>query len=180
MLYSYLRLDVLVREFIDERRAALQAEVTNAERDIERIHKQLERIEQERLAHCRQNARGVVTEAEFDQLMNETEKLRRNLTQELRRLETLRDGNTQVEEWQEYMADLFAQVREELDTIDCDRKTLYGLPKNEHIRILKRRREIIRALVDRVVVHANGRVEIIGALDGSEAAQFELRYSEVG
>jgi DNA invertase Pin-like site-specific DNA recombinase len=170
----------LIREFIDERRAALQAEVTNAESDIERIRKQLERIEQERLAYCRQNARGVVTEAEFGQLMNETEKLRRNLTQELGRLETLRDGNTQVEEWQEYMADLFAQVREELDTIDCDRKTLYGLPRNEHIRILKRRREIIRALVDRVVVHASGRVEIIGALDGSEAAQFELRYSEAG
>ncbi len=167
----------LIREFIDERRAALQAEATNTESDIERIHKQLERIEQERLAYCRQNARGVLTEAEFDELMNETEKFQRNLAQELKRLETLRDGNTQVEEWQEYMVNLFAQVREELETIDCDRKTLYGLPKDEHIRILKRRREIIRALVDRVIVYADGRVEIIGALDGSEAAQFELRYS---
>jgi hypothetical protein len=40
--------------------------------------------------------------------------------------------------------------------------------------VLKIRREIIRALVDKVVVYASGEVKIYGLLDGSEAAQFDL------
>ena len=37
----------LVREYLDERRAALQAEADNAESEIERIRRRLEQVEQE-------------------------------------------------------------------------------------------------------------------------------------
>jgi site-specific DNA recombinase len=172
-----LKRPALIRGFIEEKRAALQAEADNAESEIERIRSRLRRIKQERLAYCRQNARGALSDEEFDQLMAETEERRDSLELELQHLETLRDETVQVEAWQDYMNELFAYLREDLDTIDCHRKTLYGLSEEEQVRILKRRREIVRALVDRVTVYADGRVEITGALDGSEAAQFELRCS---
>ena len=109
--------------------------------------------------------------------MAETEERQTSLNLELEHLTTLRDETVQLEAWQDYMNQLFTQVREELDWVDCDRKKLYSLPKDERTGILKRRREIVRALVEKVTVYADGRVEITGALDGSEAAQFELRYS---
>ena len=40
--------------------------------------------------------------------------------------------------------------------------------------VLKELQRIIRALCDKVRIWADGRVELIGVLDGSEAGEFEL------
>ena len=49
------------------------------------------------------------------------------------------------------------------------------LPEEERNAILEQRKEIIQILCDEVIVWADKRVKLIGVLDGTEAAQFELK-----
>ena len=74
----------------------------------------------------------------------------------------------------DYVNELLTTLQAKLPMIDIPANELKALPDEERITILKMRQEIVRALVDKVVVYANGTVEICGLLDGGEAAQFEL------
>jgi len=69
---------------------------------------------------------------------------------------------------------LLTSLQAKLPEIDIPPDELKALPDERQTEILKMRREIIKALVDKVKVCANGQVEIVRLLDGSEAAQFEL------
>ena len=133
----------LIRKHIDDRRAALQSEADHSESEIERLNKRLGQIVEERLAYSRQNARGVLSDEEYDQLRAEADERYEGLTLEVERLRTLRDETAQVEAWQDYMDQLFEQVQGELDWLDCDHSTLYSLSQDERDVIMKRRRTIV-------------------------------------
>ena len=66
-----------------------------------------------------------------------------------------------------------------LPEIDVPPNELKRLSEKERKEILKRRQQIIRALVDTVWVYADKRVRIEGLLDGSEAAQFEYETLQI-
>ena len=65
-------------------------------------------------------------------------------------------------------------LQAKLPEIDQTPDELKALSEEKRDEILEMRRDIIRALVDKVEVFASGKVKIYGLLDGSEAAQFEL------
>ena len=74
----------------------------------------------------------------------------------------------------DYVKQLMANIEKVLPVADIPFNELKERPEEKRNEILSMRRDIIRALVEKVEVWANGQVEVHGLLDGSEAAQFEL------
>jgi len=65
-------------------------------------------------------------------------------------------------------------MEDSLPEVDIPADELKALPEERQAEILKIRQGVVRALVDKIEVFADGYVKIHGLLDGSEAAQFEL------
>ncbi len=163
----------LIREQVLNRQAELQAQGDNVDSEIEHARRKLVEVDNERAFYQRQTARGKMTEAEFDQRMEETEDTRTYWQSELWRLQELRDDTEKVQVGLDYATELLTKLQTTLPEIDIPPKELKKLPEDKRNEILRRRQEIIRALVDCVIVYADKRVKIVGLLDGSEAAQFE-------
>lgn len=164
----------LIRERILTRQAELQAQGENVDGDIAHARGKLAEIEQERATYQRQNARGKLTDKEFDARMDETNEQKDHWQNELDRLSELRDNTSKVNAGLAYVTDLMTGLQERLPQIDQEPEVLKAMALDEQNDILGQRQEIIRALCDRILIHANGHVEIEGLLDGSEAAQFDL------
>ena len=164
----------LIREQVQSRQAELQAEGDSVDGDITHARRRLTEIDQERANYQRQQARGKITEAEFDARMEETEEARQYWQSEGERLRELRDNAAKVQAGLDYATELLTTLQEVLPGIDQTPKELKALPKDEREEVLRARQTIIRGLCDKVRVYADGRVEIEGVLDGSEAAQFDL------
>jgi len=164
----------LIREGVLARQTELQAQGDSVEGDIAHAHRRLAEIDQERAFYQRQAARGKITEAEFDARMEETEEAHQYWRAELARLQELRDNQDKIQAGLDYATEPLTTLQAKLAEIDQTPEELRDLPEEKRNEILKIRRNIIRSLVDKVVVYADGQVEIHGLLDGSEAAQFEL------
>jgi DNA invertase Pin-like site-specific DNA recombinase len=164
----------LIRAQVLARQAELQQQGESADSEIAHAQRRLEEIDQERAFYQRQAARGKVTEAEFDARMDETEEAREYWHDELERMLELRDDATKVRASLDYAAELLTALQERLSGIHQTREEFRTLPEDKQRDIMKARQEIIRALCDRVLIYADGRVRIEGVIDGSEAAQFEL------
>jgi chromosome segregation ATPase len=167
----------LVRKQVRARQAELQAQGDSVHGEMAHARNKLAEVDQQRAFYQRQAARGKVTEQEFDARMAETEEARRYWESELARLQELRDDAERVRAGLDYATELLAGLQDRLEEIDIPPKELKALPKERQRAILKERQVIVRALCDRVLVYANRRIVIEGLLDGSEAAQFELRGS---
>jgi len=162
----------VIREQVDAKVRALQLEGNALGGEIARARKRVERIEAERAFYQRQGARGKLTEVEFDGRMDETARQMEFWCGELERLEVLRSDAEKVNASLAYCEELFATMRKSLERLDLPVGRLQQLAEEERNGILRERRTIIRSLVDRVDVYADGRVIIMGVLDGSEAGQF--------
>lgn len=164
----------LIQERILTRQAELQAEGENVEGSIAHARAKLAEIEQERATYQRQNARGKMTDDEFDARIAETDEQKDHWQGELSRLVELRDNTNRVSVGLDYIANLMMGLQERLPKIDQGPEVLKAMALDKQQAILSQRQEIIRALCEKVLIWANGHVEIVGLLDGSEAAQFEL------
>jgi len=164
----------LIREQIENRQAELQRQGDDVNGDIAHTRQRLVEISQERANYQKQNARGKMTDDEFDAHMDETEEAQRYWNSELSRLHDLRDNADKVKAGLDYATELLTGLQEELPTLDIPRKELLALPKEHQETVLRKRQRIVRALCDKVTIYADGRIVIDGLLDGSEAAQFEL------
>jgi site-specific DNA recombinase len=164
----------LVRRQIEARINDLHENAERIDDEISSVHKRLGDIERERAFYQKQAARGKITEIEFDQRMDETVETIQFWNDELVRLKTIRDDASTVKASLDYADALFNKINERLEYLDQSREVLAKMTEEERNSILKERREIIRALVDKVYVNAERQVEVQGVLDGSEAAQFEL------
>ena len=164
----------LIRHQIDQRQAELRAQGDCADGEIERARKKLTDVDSERAFYQRQAARGKITEQEFDGRMDETEQQRQHWQEELVRLKELRDNTVRVNAGLDYSEHLLTAMRTNLESIDRKPEELTALPQDRQDAILKERQRIMQALVERVNVYADGRVEVLGVLDGTEAGQFEL------
>jgi chromosome segregation ATPase len=167
----------LIQEQVQARQAELQAQGDSVDGDIAHARRRLAEIDQERANYQRQQARGKMTEAEFDARMDETEDSHQYWESELTRLEELRDNTARVQAGLDYATRLLTALQDTLSEIDLPPEELRALPEGRRNEILKRRREFVRALCDKAAVYADGRVVIEGVLDGSEAAQFDLADS---
>jgi hypothetical protein len=164
----------VIREQVQARQAELQAQGDGLEGDIAHARRRLVEIDQERAFYQRQAGRGKMTEAEFDARTEETEEDRQYWQAELARLQELRDNTERIRAGLDYATELLTALQDKLKEIDVSPEELRALAEEKRNEILVARRKIIRALCDRVVVYADGRVKIEGVLDGSEATQFDL------
>ncbi|MEA3342456.1 MAG: recombinase family protein, partial [Chloroflexota bacterium] len=162
----------LIREQVLKRQAELQAQGDNVDGEIEHARQKLVEVDKERAFCLRQAKKGKITEAEFTTAMNETEDTHRYWQSELERLEELRDDAEKVQVGLDYATELLTKLQTVLPEIDIPPSELKKLSEDERNEILRRRQEIIRALVDCVEIYADKRVKIEGLLDGSEAARF--------
>ena len=71
-------------------------------------------------------------------------------------------------------------IEKVLPIADIPPDELKKLSKEKRNEVLKTRQDVIRVLVEKVVVWADGQVEVHGLLDGSEAAQFGLASLKSG
>jgi hypothetical protein len=145
------------------------------ESDLAHTRKKLEEVAHARAFFQRQAARGRIQEDEFDARMDETQAEREHWQAELERLKDLRDGAAAVQDGLDYATQLMAHLQERLAVIDQTPKQLRRLPEEDRNAIVEQRKEIIQILCDEVIVWADKRVKLIGVLDGTEAAQFELK-----
>jgi DNA invertase Pin-like site-specific DNA recombinase len=164
----------LIQEQVRNRQTALREQGDNLDGEIAHKRQRLVEIDQERASYQRQNARGKMTDKEFDARIQETDDAKADIQEQLAQLVQLRDDSAKVDDGLRYLVELMTNIREELPMIDIPRKELRALPKEQQEVILRKRQRIVRALCDKVTIKANGHVEIDGLLDGSEAAEFEL------
>lgn len=157
------------------RQADLQRQGEDINGDIAHARRKLADVDQERAFYQRQAGRGRMTEQEFDARMDETEDARRHWQSELDRLQELRDNTDRVQIGLEYVEELMATYQARVPDIDQTPDELEALPREEQEEVLLERQAIIRALCDKVIIWADGRVKLEGVIDGSEGAQFDLK-----
>jgi DNA invertase Pin-like site-specific DNA recombinase len=163
-----LRMQVLTHQ------EELQRQGESVDGDIAHARQRLGEVDQERTFYLRQAARDKITEAEFDAAMQETEETRKYWQAEINRLTELRDDAAKVQAGLDYVDSLLSNVQARLPGIDQTPEELAKLPEERRDAILSERQVIIRALVKEVRVWHDGRIKIIGMLDGTEGGQFEL------
>ena len=164
----------LIAAYVLDRQAELQAQGESADGEIAHARRRLEQITQERKSYQKQLAKGWMTEDEFVGHIAETDENLQYWESELARLKELRDNQDKVQAGLDYVNRLMASIEKVLPMADIPRDELKKLPEDKRNEILTIRRDIVRALVEKVEVWANGQVMVHGLLDGSEAAQFEL------
>ncbi len=164
----------VITTYILDRQTELQTQGKSVDGDIAHTRRKLVEVDSERAFYQRQAGRGKMTEQEFDIRMEETEDIRQHWQSELESLKELRDDQSKVKAGVDYVNNLMANIQTRLSAADVPPDELRKLPREKQIEILKIRQDIIRALVRKVTVWADGQVKIEGVLDGSEAAQFEL------
>jgi len=167
----------LIRAQVASHIDALRAEGESINGEISHVRLKLAEIDQERAFYQRQGARGMISEAEFDARMEETEEARQHWREELDRLVELRDNADKVQSGLDYATQFLTALQAELPDIDQPLEELLAMPEDERNAILKTRQKIIRALCDKVEIWSDGRIKLYGVLDGSEASQFELGRS---
>jgi DNA invertase Pin-like site-specific DNA recombinase len=164
----------LIKLQIVARQEELQKQGESVTGDIAHARRRLGEVDQERAFYQRQAGRGKITEQEFDARMEESEETARYWQAEIKRLTDLRDDAQKVQAGLSYVTDLLGALQERLPGIDQEPEELKALPPEQQRAILEERQEIVRALVKEVKVWADGRIKIVGALDGTEGARFEL------
>jgi hypothetical protein len=164
-----------IKEYIQSQVKELQAEVEHVDGEITRIQRRLEGINDERVFYQRKAAQGKIPEVEFDVRMDETADQIEYWQCELERLLALKNDAALVNDSLSYAKDLFVKIRGQLDYLDCSPEDLEKRSKGERNKILRNRRKIVRALVDRATINSKRKITIEGILDGSEGEQFDLR-----
>lgn len=112
--------------------------------------------------------------------MAETEDSQRHWQSEIGRLTELRDDAAKVDNALAYTAELMSRIEEGLPHIDQTPDQLKALPADQRDRVLRERRDIVRALCEKVIIWSNGQVKLVGVIDGSEGAQFDLPSLKIG
>ena len=164
----------LIIEQVQNRQQQLMAQGEDVAGDINRGKVKLVEIEQERTFYQRQAARGKISEQEFDLRMAETLEASDHWRAEIERLQELRDNTAKVKASLDYAEGLLRALEQNLSEIDHSPDELAQLPEKQLEIVLKARQKVIRALCDRIVIYAGGRIVVEGLLDGSELSQFEL------
>jgi len=150
----------------------LQEQGEDVDGDIARARLRLADIMEERATYQRAYGRKKMSENEFDARMDETLEALQYYEAELSRLIETRDEVDKIAAGVAYIRELLAAIQEKLPEIDIHPDELKKLPQEEQTKIMKARQEIVRALVDRVWIFADGLIVVEGVIQGSELQQF--------
>jgi chromosome segregation ATPase len=164
----------IIAKQVAERQAKLKAEGDNLNGEIARIRKNLEDIDTQRAFYQIQGAKGFITEKEFERRMNETKAEQEYWQDEIERLKELRDNAAKVNAGLDYAYSLLAEYRAKLDDINQTQEELDAMPFEQQQNILRQRQTIMRALCDKVYIHADGKISIEGIISPEKVSQFEL------
>lgn len=146
------------------RQQQLQNEGDSVDGEISHTRQRIDEIMAVRANYQRQQARGRITEAEFDLRMDETKADLEHWQEELVRLKELRDNKDRVQTGLLYARELMEAIQDDLPLIDQNPEELKKLTQDKQLKIMKARQEIVRALVEKVVIYPDGGVEIQGVL----------------
>jgi hypothetical protein len=164
---------------VKNRQKELRAQGDRVDGDIANARRRLAEVDQERAFYQRQAGRGKIDEREFDSRMDESQQALHYWQLEIERLIQLRDDAAKVQSSLDYSRELLTLLQDALPEIDQTLDELKIMPQDERERVLKKRQDIIRALCDRVVIWSDRRVKLVGVLDGTESAQFDLAQFKV-
>ena len=145
------------------RAEALQAEGDDLNGRIGQYQRRLTELDNEELSHSRQLGRGKLTEEKYDILMDEVTAARQKVTAELKELITLRDETEKVQTALDHARKMLVEFGQRIDEIDIPEDELKSLPDSTHHEILRRRQQLVRALVDRVEFYPDS-LELVGAI----------------
>lgn len=142
---------------------ALQAEGDDTNGRIGQYQRRLTELDNEELAYNRQQARGKLTEEKYDILIGEVNAARQQVTAELKNLITLRDETEKVQSTLDHARKMLAEFGQRIEEIDIPEDELKSLPDSTRHEVLRRRQQLVRALVDRVVFYPD-KLELEGAI----------------
>lgn len=164
----------VIRAQVARRQAAALEQASTIEADIAKLKQRLEALEADLLTYTRQLARGKISEAVYDSLIAENDERKKEAQDELAELEMFKDNSAAVSASLDYAYSILAAIRQNLDEVDIAPEDFKTLPEDRQHAILLKRQGIIRALVDRVVIFASGRIEIEGLFDSDKVSSFDL------
>lgn len=167
----------LVLRQVQSRQAELKAQGEDLDGDIARLRRRLAELEQERLNTTRQLNRGKIEESHYDVLIAEIEGEENEAKDELSRLLELRDDAQKVKAGMEYAERFLINLQARLPEIDQTPEELKFMPESRRLAILAERQKIIGSLCSRVMIYADGRVDIDGMIDAG-TVQFVIGDSE--
>lgn len=162
---------------VQARQNELQAQKDDVISEITKAHQKIAEIDTERAFYQRQAGKGIITEDEFEQRMNETREVRHYWEDQIEHLTELRDNAEKVKAGLDYSEDLLNAINGKLQEIDHSPEELRALPDEERVAILLERQKIIYALCDKIWVYPDGSIKAQGVLDGSEMQHFSQPYS---
>jgi DNA invertase Pin-like site-specific DNA recombinase len=155
----------MVRDQILAKQAELQAQGDSVDGDIAHARQRLVEIDQQRTNYSRQQAKGLIDWDEFEQRMAETDDNRQFWQDELFRLQELRDNAEGVRAGLDYVSELMGQFQTAIPAIDHSPEEMRALSKEDRDAVQRERRKIVRALVEKVYVCADGRVQVEGVIE---------------
>ena len=168
--------EIITRQ-VAAKQARLQTENDNFDGEIAKAHREIQNIDAERAFLTRQGRKGLITEEEFEQQMNETMEAQNYWDGEIERLTELRDNSSKVKAGLDYAYALLGEYRAKLVEINQSQEKLDSMPFEKRETILQRRQKIIRALCEKVYIFSDGRIEIEGVINGDskdEVLQIDL------
>lgn len=161
----------LIIEQVRNRQQELKNQGDSLDSEIVQKRRQIAAIEQDRMTYTRQLGRGKITESVYDALMSEADETEAELKEDLARLLTLRDDQKKVDSAIAYAERLLANIRERLPEINQTPEELAKLPEEQRRAIMLERQKYVRSLCDKVIVFADGNIEILGLI---EVSQFDI------
>lgn len=156
--------ELIIRQ-VKNRQIELKNQGNNLDSDIATKRRQIDAIDQDRMTYTRQLGRGKIKEAVYDSLMAECDENEADLREQLDNLLTLRDEQKEVRNAIAYAEKLLSDIRRRLPEINQSPEELAALPEARQREILLERQRIIRSLVDKAIVHADGNITIQGLIE---------------
>lgn len=154
----------LIIEQVHNRQQELKDQGDSLNSEITQKRRKIAAVEQDRMAYTRQLGRGKITEAVYDALIAEADENEAELKEQLDDLLTLRDDQRKVKTAIAYAERLLTNVRERLPEFNQTPEELAALPEDRQRWVMLERQSIIRGLVDKVIVFADGNIEIKGLI----------------
>lgn len=154
----------LIIEQVHNRQQELKNQGDNLDSEIAQKRRQITAIEQDRMTYTRQLGREKITESVYDALIAEADESEADYKEQLDYLLTMRDDQRKVKNAIAYAEKMLANIRQKLPEINQTPEELAVLPEARQRWVMLERQKVIRSLVDKVIVYADGNVTIKGLI----------------
>lgn len=158
----------LIIEQVHNRQRELKEQGDTLNSDIAKKRQQLAMIEQDKMTYTRQLGRGKITETVYDVLMAECDENEADLQDQLTHLLALRDDQKKVNSAIAYTEEMLTNIRRRLPEINQKPEELASLPEEKQREIMLERQDIIKGLVDKAIIFADGSIKIMGLIEVSD------------